>query len=207
MRLNIDLAYYNRQFRGIPPEEIISWAYQMSKRRIVTTSFGKYSAVLLSTFQRIDPRINVIWCDTGYNLPETYEHASYLTNRFKLNLNTYVPKETKAYTEHRLGFPTADQPEHAEFSEIVKLEPFRRALSEHQPDIWFTNIRIRQTALRTSKDILSYSKEGILKVSPFYYWTDDDLDMYLEKYDLPKNSTYFDPVKALETRECGIHLQ
>jgi phosphoadenosine phosphosulfate reductase len=203
----MDIDYYNKQFRGIPPIEIISWALQLSKKRIVTTSFGKYSAVLLSTFQKMDPNINVIWCDTGYNLPETYEHAEYLKNRFELNLNTYVPTETRAFTEHRLGFPSADQPEHAEFSEIVKLEPFRRALEEHQPEIWFTNIRIRQTELRSSKDILSKSKDGIIKVSPFYYWTDDDLDEYLEANNLPKNSTYFDPVKALETRECGIHLQ
>ena len=203
----MDIDYFNKQLRGIPPVEIISWAVQLSKKRIVTTSFGKYSAVLLSTFQKMDPDINVVWCDTGYNLPETYEHAEYLKNRFNLNLNTYVPKETRAFTEHRLGFPSADQPGHDEFSEVVKLEPFRRALAEHEPEIWFTNIRIRQTALRSSKDILSRSKDGILKVSPFYYWTDDDLDDYLEKHDLPKNSTYFDPVKALETRECGIHLQ
>ncbi len=207
MRVDIDLEYYNKQFRGIPPEEIITWALQLSKRRIVTTSFGKYSAVLLNTFTTIDPDIDVVWCDTGYNLPETYEHASYLTRNLNLNLNTYVPRETKAFTEHRLGFPTADQPEHQEFSEIVKLEPFRRALAEHQPDVWFTNIRIRQTALRSSKDILSFSKDGILKVSPFYYWSDEDLDDYLEAHDLPRNSTYFDPVKALETRECGIHFQ
>lgn len=207
MRKSIDIDYYNKQFQGITPEEIIEWALTLSKNRIITTSFGKYSAVLLSTFQKIDPSINVIWCDTGYNLPETYEHAEHLKTRFNLNLNTYVPTETRAFTEHRLGFPSADQAEHQEFSEIVKLEPFRRALKEHQPDIWFTNIRIRQTELRSSKDILSRSKEGILKVSPFYYWTDDDLDDYLEANDLPKNSTYFDPVKALETRECGIHLQ
>ena len=207
MRVDIDLEYYNKQFRGIPPEEIITWALQLSNRRIVTTSFGKYSAVLLNTFTTIDPDIDVVWCDTGYNLPETYEHASHLTRNLNLNLNTYVPRETKAFTEHRLGFPTADQPEHQEFSEIVKLEPFRRALADHRPDVWFTNIRIRQTALRSSKDILSFSKEGILKVSPFYYWSDEDLDDYLEAHDLPKNSTYFDPVKALETRECGIHFQ
>lgn len=207
MKLDIDIEYYNRQFRGIPPEEIIQWATGLSEKRIVTTSFGKYSAVLLSTFQRVDSKINVIWCDTGYNLPETYQHAQQLTKRFSLNLNTYVPLETRASTEYRLGFPTSDLPEHAEFSEIVKLEPFNRALTEHQPDVWFTNIRIRQTALRSSKDILSFSKDGILKVSPFYYWTDEDLDDYLMAYDLPKNSTYFDPVKALESRECGIHLQ
>lgn len=206
MNKKLNLEYYNRQFRGIPPEEIISWALSLSERRIVTTSFGKYSAVLLSTFQRIDPNVDVVWCDTGYNLPETYDHATYLTELFNLNLNTYVPKETRAFTEHRLGFPSSDQPKHTEFSEIVKLEPFRRALAKHQPDIWFTNIRIRQTELRSSKDILSYSSEGILKVSPFYYWTDEDLDDYLEAHHLPKNGTYFDPVKALETRECGIHL-
>ncbi|MDT0605556.1 phosphoadenosine phosphosulfate reductase family protein [Croceitalea rosinachiae] len=201
------ISSFNKQFRGIPPEEIIAWAVNLSKQRIVTTSFGKYSAVLLSTFQRIDPMVNVIWCDTGFNLPETYDHAQYLIEKYNLNLYTYVPKETRASTEHRLGFPTADEPGHKEFSEIVKLEPFRRALLEHQPEVWFTNIRVRQTALRSSKDILSLSNEGILKVSPFYYWTDDDLDAYLEAYELPKNSTYFDPVKALESRECGIHLE
>ena len=200
------ITSFNKQFRGIPPEEIISWAVNLSRRRIVTTSFGKYSAVLLSTFQRIEPKVDVIWCDTGFNLPETYDHAQYLIKRYKLNLHTYVPKETKAYIEHRLGFPAFGEPEHEEFSEIVKLEPFRRALLEHQPEVWFTNIRVRQTALRSSKDILSLSNGGILKVSPFYYWTDDDLDDYLEAYELPKNSTYFDPVKALESRECGIHL-
>lgn len=203
----IQISKFNKQFRGIPPEEIISWAVNLSNKRIVTTSFGKYSAVLLSTFHRIDPMVKVIWCDTGFNLPETYEHANYLTNRYNLNLQTYVPKETRAYTEHRLGFPDADEPGHKEFSNIVKLEPFKRALAEHQPEVWFTNIRIRQTALRSAKDILSISNDGILKVSPFYYWTDDDLDDYLEVHNLPKNSTYFDPVKALESRECGIHLQ
>jgi phosphoadenosine phosphosulfate reductase len=80
-------------------------------------------------------------------------------------------------------------------------------LKEHQPDLWFTNIRVRQTELRNKKDILSYSKDGILKISPFYYWTDTDLDAYLVKNNLPKNHQYFDPIKALQNRECGIHLQ
>ena len=40
-----------------------------------------------------------------------------------------------------------------EFTEIVKLEPFRRALKEHNPEIWFTNIRVRQTQYRNYQDI------------------------------------------------------
>jgi len=165
-----------------------------------------YSAVLLSTFAKKDPNIYVIWCDTGYNNYETYEHAQKLINEFKLNINIYAPKQTKAFTDVTLGLPTVDDPKHEAFTELVKLEPFRRALAEHQPEVWFTNIRVRQTEYRNSLDILSYSKEGILKISPFYYWSDEDLDDYIKVNGLPKNTAYFDPVKALQSRECGIHL-
>ncbi|MEM6641583.1 MAG: phosphoadenosine phosphosulfate reductase family protein [Bacteroidota bacterium] len=203
--LDINLDHLNQQLRHKTPDEIIKWAVPLSERRIVTTSFGVYSSVLLSTFGKLDPKIDVIWCDTGYNNYETYEHARKLIEDFRLNIRIYVPKQTKAFTDVTLGLPAVDDPRHEAFTELVKLEPFRRALAEHQPEVWFTNIRVRQTEYRNSLDILSFSKEGILKVSPFYYWSDDDLDDYLKVNNLPKNEAYFDPVKALQSRECGIH--
>ena len=202
----IDLAAQNEILRHKTPDEIIEWALPLTSKKIVTTSFGVYSAVLLSTFAKKDPSIDVIWCDTGYNNYETYEHAQKLINDLKLNMNIYVPQQTKAFTDVTLGLPTVDDPKHEAFTELVKLEPFRRALAEHQPEVWFTNIRVRQTEYRNSLDILSYSKEGILKISPFYYWSDEDLDDYIKVNGLPKNTAYFDPVKALQSRECGIHL-
>ena len=141
----IDLAAQNEILRHKTPDEIIEWALPLTSKKIVTTSFGVYSAVLLSTFAKKDPNIDVIWCDTGYNNYETYEHAQKLINEFKLNINIYVPKQTKAYTDVTLGLPTVDDPKHEAFTELVKLEPFRRALAEHQPEVWFTNIRVRQT--------------------------------------------------------------
>ena len=203
----MNLEILNKELRHKTPEEIIEWALPISKKRIVTTSFGIYSAVLLSTFFRKDKNINVIWCDTGYNTPETYEHAINLIDNYKLNIHHYVPLQSKAYTDATIGLPEITDPKHEEFTEIVKLEPFRRALKEHQPKVWFTNIRIRQTEYRNSQDILSLSKDGILKISPFYYWTDGDLDKYMETHKLPKNDSYFDVTKVLLNRECGIHLQ
>ena len=203
---NIDIEKYNRELRHKTPDEIIDWAVSLSEKRIVTTSFGVYSAILLSTFSRKDPNIDVIWCDTGYNNAQTYEHASRLISDLNLNMSIYVPRLTKAFTDIAFGLPTVDDPKHEEWSELVKIEPFKRALAEHKPDLWFTNIRVRQTSYRDSLDILSFSKDGVLKVSPFYYWSDEDLDDYLKANNLPKNSAYFDPVKALQSRECGIHL-
>ncbi len=203
----LDIEKLNIELRNKTPEEIADWALTLTDSRIVTTSFGVYSAVLLNTFSKRDKNIKILWCDTLYNTPQTYEHASNLIEKFQLNVKKYIPLECKEFIDKFLGIPEADSPKHAEFTEIVKLEPFRRALNEHKPKMWFTNIRIRQTEYRSSKDILSYSKDGILKISPFYYCSDADLDRYLEVHNLPKNSSYFDPTKALRNRECGIHFQ
>jgi phosphoadenosine phosphosulfate reductase len=86
------------------------------------------------------------------------------------------------------------------------LEPFSRAMKEHQPDVWFTNLRKGQTAFRNSIDIVSQSKDGILKVSPFYNWNDDELDGYLLVENLPNEFIYFDPTKVEDNRECGLHI-
>lgn len=204
---HIDIEFWNKQLRDKSPDEIIVWALALTDNRIVTTSFGIYSAVLLSTMTKHDKNIKVIWCDSLYNMPSTYDHASNLIEKFNLNVFKYQPLKAKAEIDATIGLPSYGDEGHSEFSEIVKIEPFKRALKEHQPDLWFTNIRVRQTELRNKKDILSLSKDGILKVSPFYYWTDYDLDNYLEVHGLPKNYDYFDPIKALKNRECGIHLQ
>ncbi|MEM0933412.1 MAG: phosphoadenosine phosphosulfate reductase family protein, partial [Bacteroidota bacterium] len=84
-------------------------------------------------------------------------------------------------------------------------EPFQRAMEEHLPDVWFTNLRQGQTSHRDSLDIFSLGKEGLLKVSPFYYWSDSQLDAYLLHKELPNEHNYFDPTKVLENRECGLH--
>ena len=203
---HIDIEYYNKELRHKSPEQIIGWALKLTKKRILTTSFGKYSAVLLHTFYSKDKDIDVIWCDTGYNEPETYKHAINLINRFQLNIHVYTPLQSKAFLDATIGRPDISDPEHHKFTEIIKLEPFKRALKEHQPELWFTNIRNRQTEHRSSKGILSLTSDGILKVSPFFYWTDEDLNTYLKQHKLPKNSTYFDLTKVLKNRECGIHL-
>lgn len=203
----LNLKYLNKKLRNKTPEEIVDWALTLSEKRIATTSFGTYSAAILYLMSSKDKAINVIWCDTGYNTTETYGFAHNLIHSLELNINVYKPLKTYKPIDSILGLPGIDDPKFNEFKDIVKLEPCRRALREHEPEIWFTNIRSGQTKFRDSIDILSYSKDGILKVSPFYHWTDKDLDEYLEINHLLKNESYFDVTKVLSHRECGIHFQ
>lgn len=199
------IARLNRQFKGIPPQEIISWAIAYGNKTVVTTNFRPYEVAILHAVTQVDRDISVIWCDTGYNTPQTYKHAEDLIDRLGLNIALYVPKQTAAHRNAVMGIPQIDDPAHAKFTEQVKLEPFRRAMVEHAPDVWFTNLRKGQTAHRDSLDILSLGKDGVLKVSPFYHYSDTQLDAYLNAHGLPNEHTYYDPTKVLENRECGLH--
>ncbi len=200
-----EINQLNIQFKGIPPVEIISWAVERSKHAIVTTNFRPYEVAILYAVAQVKSDIPVVWCDTGYNTPNTYKHAEELIDGLNLNIDLYVPKQTTAHRDAVMGIPQIDDDRHALFTEQVKLEPFRRAMAAHKPDVWFTNLRKGQTAHRDSLNMLSLSKDGVLKVSPFYHWNDTQLDVYLKERNLPNEHTYFDPTKVLENRECGLH--
>ncbi|MCM4157172.1 phosphoadenosine phosphosulfate reductase family protein [Gramella sp. AN32] len=201
-----ELKTLNSQLRGVAPSEIIQWVLTNSKKPVVTTNFRPYEAAILHAVINAKADMTVIWCDTGYNTPQTYKHAAEVIDLLHLNVKLYVPKQTVAHRNTIFGgIPQVDSPEHQKFTEQVKLEPFKRAMNQQQPDLWFTNLRKGQTAFRDSIDILSYSKDGILKVSPFYHWSDEKLDSYLRTHHLPNEFKYFDPTKVLANRECGLH--
>ncbi|WP_424493303.1 phosphoadenosine phosphosulfate reductase family protein [Salinimicrobium sp. GXAS 041] len=201
-----ELKVLNKQLQGIPPEEIIQWLIYKSENPVVTTNFRPYEAAILYACSKVEHGIKVIWCDTGYNTPQTYRHAKEVIDKLGLNVKLYVPKETSAFRDAMFdGIPQVDDPRHEEFTRQVKLEPFQRAMKQEKPDVWFTNLRKGQTTFRNSIGVLSYSKDGILKVSPFYHWSDEKLDEYLKKYHLPNEFKYFDPTKVLANRECGLH--
>lgn len=195
----------NKDFENAKPSEIIQKALQLNNKAVVTTNFRPYEVAILHAVSQVEATIPVVWCDTGYNTPQTYKHAEHVIKGLSLNVSLYVPKQTAAHRDVIMGIPSVDALEHALFTEQVKLEPFKRAMDEHQPKVWFTNLRKGQTAFRDSIGIFSLSKAGVLKVSPFYFWTDDKLDAYLEEHKLPNEFKYFDPTKALENRECGLH--
>jgi len=203
--IDIEIENINKQLKDKSPEQIITWALSQAKNPIVTTNFRPYEVAILYACTQVDKNVKVIWCDTGYNTPQTYAHANELIEKLVLNVHLYVPKQTSAYRDALMGIPQIEDPLHKLFTEQIKLEPFNRAMKEHQPDVWFTNLRKGQTAFRSSIDIVSRSKDGLLKVSPFYHWSDAELDTYLAERNLPNEFTYFDPTKVVATRECGLH--
>lgn len=206
--MNLDLQAANQYLDQRSADEIVRWALERSERPLVTTNFRPFEAVILHLITQVKPGIQVLWVDSGYNTSATYRFAESLIERLNLNIHTYIPQMSSARRNVLMGgIPDVDDPQHEEFTRQVKLEPFQRALGELQPDLWFNAIRKDQTEFRQSLDVVSQSRDGVLKVAPLFHWSEADLEAYLERFALPNELDYFDPTKALETRECGLHTQ
>jgi phosphoadenosine phosphosulfate reductase len=203
------IAEWNAALRHASPLEITRWAIsQADGRAIVSTNFRPYEAVVLHLAVEVQPRIPVLWVDHGYNRPATYRHAEELRKLLNLDIRAYLPRISAAHRDAIFGpVPSVDDEEGLKkFSALMKLEPFQRGMKELAPRVWITALRKVQNPNRAGLDIVSLDGNfGTLKVSPVFYLSDTVLEQYLEQHKLPNEWDYFDPAKADEKRECGLH--
>tara|TARA_B100001173_G_C15799170_1_gene466871 strand:+ start:114 stop:740 length:627 start_codon:yes stop_codon:yes gene_type:complete len=201
-----NIVQINKDFNKKTPKEIMEWAFAKTKNPILTTNFRPYEVAIIHLCTKLMPKLKIVWCDSGYNTKATYLYAEKIISELSLNIKLFTPLHTSAFRDAVMGeMPGIDDPRHEDFTEQVKLEPFRRAMAEIQPDLWVTNLRKGQTEFRNGLDIINKTESDLLKISPFYNWTDQDLDTYMEKYKLVNEYDYFDPTKVDEKRECGLH--
>lgn len=209
MHSTATLTRWNAELRAQSPLEIVRWAVaQAGGRAIVSTNFRPYEAAILHVATQVQPDIPVLWVDHGYNRPATYKHAEALRTSLGLNLKPFLPRLTPAHRDAVHGsIPTTeDEAGLKKFSALMKLEPFQRGMRELAPTVWITALRKVQNPNRAGLDIVSLDENfGALKVSPFFHATDADLEAYLAQHQLPNEWDYFDPAKADEKRECGLH--
>jgi phosphoadenosine phosphosulfate reductase len=202
----VDTQSLNDQLVDKAPLQIVQWALEQAENPILTTNFRPYEVAILHMAVSLKPDLKILWVDSGYNTSATYRYAQTLIEQLSLNMLTYVPKQTSAFRNVQMkGIPDVDSALHAQFTEQVKLEPFRRALGDIKPDYWLNAIRKEQTEFRNTLDVVSASQDGIIKVAPLYHSSELELDAYMVEHGLVNEFDYFDPTKAIDNRECGLH--
>jgi phosphoadenosine phosphosulfate reductase len=202
----MNLNALNDEYASQHPQAVIAHALALPGKAVVTTHFGPLEAVILHMASKVKPDVQVLWVDHGYNTKATYRCAEKIIGMLKLNVDVFTPKVSAARQEAALGgIPNYTEDAHKVFTENFKLEPFRRAMAQHKPAIWLTALRREQTEFRQSLNIFTQDDKGTLKVAPFFFWTEAQMREYLAANALPNEDSYYDPTKALENRECGLH--
>lgn len=207
----------------------IDWAIQnFSENIFMSTSFGIQSAVMLHIITQKIPNIPIIFIDTGYLFPETYEFAERLSKQLKLKVLTFKSLMEPKEQELKYGKLWEKGIEGLnKYNYLNKVEPMKRAIKELNSKAWFAGIRREQSQSREERPVIEIQND-VTKIYPIIDWDDKKIDTYLKKNNLPyhplwnkgyvsvgdwHSSKPLSPnMKPEETRfngvkrECGLHL-
>ena len=139
--LNIPLEEARTHLRNLSAEKKLGWAYeQFGSGFVVTTSFGIQSAVLLNMLHQLqgDKSIPVIWVDTGYMPPETYNYANQLSNQLDLDVHIVQSALSPARMEalHGKLWETGSTEDLEKYHLIRKVQPLEEALTRLNVSCW-----------------------------------------------------------------------
>lgn len=229
--LNLEQINRDLENENADGSTVVEWARKtFADKLVMSTSFGIQSAVMLHMVTRIVANIPIIFIDTGYLFPETYQFAEQLTKRLNLNLHIYQSPISPARMEAIYGkLWEQDNVEALNlYDRIRKVEPMQRALQELNAKAWLAGLRSDQTAHRQTLDRITKQGEQY-KIHPILNWHSRDIYNYLQAYNLPyhplfdrgyvtvgdwhttrpltadddnERSTRFNGLK----QECGLHL-
>lgn len=224
-----DLDGDNRALSGSTPEELIEWAAaRYGDALVASTSFGATSAVMLHLIHRVAPRTPIVCVDTGYLFPETYRFAEDLVQRLHLDVRFYSPQMSPARQEALYGRLWEQGEEGVErYLQLNKVEPMQRALNDLGAQAWMAGLRSEQTEHRAGLRRIE-QQDGRIKIHPILDWTEEEVDGYMQRYDLPHHPMVEQGYRSIgdhhstipttadmdprdgrilgKTRECGLHL-
>ena len=189
----LDLPQVNQQLESAEATSVVEWSDQtFGNGLVMSTSFGIQAAVMLHLVTRVAPQIPVIWVDTGYLPPETYQFAEQLTKRLELNLKVYQSPISPARMEALYGklWEQNDLEAFNRYDQIRKVEPMQRALQDLKATAWLAGLRKAQTEHRQGLTKIE-QQDSLYKIYPILDWNARDIYQYLTAYDLPYHP-YFD---------------
>ena len=230
----IDLDAARALLAPLSAQERLGWAQNtFGAGFALTTSFGIQSAVLLHMVSELTANvgrpITVIWVDTGYLPPETYQYAERLVNQLQLQLVVAQSAMSPARMEalHGCLWETDQLGDLELYHRIRKVEPLDRALTDLAVTCWASGVRGSQTDHRKAMEPLDAVRQR-WSLRPLLSWSKRDVYYYMEEHKLPQHplfeqgySTVGDwhssapdlgDVSGRATRfgglqqECGIHL-
>jgi len=194
---------------------------------VATTSFGLQAAVMLHLIHEHAPKIPVVFIDTGYLFPETYQYMELLLGRMgNLDVRVYQPTVSAARMQALWGnLWEGDKEAQDRYAMLTKIEPMNRALRETGADVWLSGLRRSQSKTREDRPFVERQKKT-LKAYPILDWADAQVDLYFHQHDLPRHPlqekgyvtmgdwhSTVPGVDAQATRfqgeryECGLHLE
>jgi len=195
----------------------------------LTCSFQAEDVLLTKLAIELDPRLPILFLDTGYHFAETYAYRDRIAREWNLNLVNLLAEKTVAEQENEHGLLYQSAPDRC--CKLRKVEPLFKALAGYR--VWLTGLRREQAksraALEESAPFTLPAGVQILKLAPLASWTTRDVWYACQQLAIPLLPLYergyssigcqpctllpLDPNDPRSGRwagrkvECGIHIE
>ena len=225
--MNVDRIAY--EVESLAPEQALDTvlAAKENARVCLTSSFQAEDMAVLHLLRKRIPGVPVLFLDTGYHFPQTYEYRDRMAREWSLQLVNVLP--TRTVPEQESAFGILYQTDPTRCCQLRKVEPLLGALEPF--DVWFTGLRREQSPTRKNlKKVELHSLptgKTLWKVSLLADWNWEQVWSYvnengishLPQYDEGYLSIGCQPCTALPADpnnprsgrwggtklECGIH--
>ena len=180
-------AAAGRDLEGAPAEEIVRWAATtFGARFCVTSSFA--DAVLVHLVSRVAPGTDVVFLDTGLHFPETLRVRDQVAATLPVRVRSIRPRLTVGQQDGQYG-PRLFSREPDECCSLRKVEPLERALGGY--DAWAAGLRRDESPTRANTPVVHFeAARGKVKVNPLAAWTQQDVDAYISRWNVPVNPLF-----------------
>jgi phosphoadenosine phosphosulfate reductase len=186
-----------------PAEELVRTVLEAQPEgACLTCSFQAEDMVVLDLVRQVQPRIPVLFLDTGYHFPETCAYRDQMARHWQLNLVNLRAERSVESQEALYGRLYESQPDRC--CKLRKVDPLLRGLEAY--GLWFTGLRREQSPTRAGLRQLETHAlpcgTSILKVNPLAAWTWKDVWSYLEVHGIETLSLYEQGYLSIGCQPC-----
>ena len=131
---------------SLAPEQALDTvlAAKENARVCLTSSFQAEDMAVLHLLRKRIPDVPVLFLDTGYHFPQTYEYRDRMAKEWSLHLVNVLPVQTVPQQESAFGILYQTDPTRC--CQLRKVDPLLGALEPF--DVWFTGLRREQSPTR-----------------------------------------------------------
>lgn len=174
---------------------IIKEGLECCQNPYIACSWGKDSIVLLWLVRQVDKDIPVVFKNSNYCFPDTYEIRDKLLKEWDIQNYIELPPAVD-YKEivGLFGLPDINR-DHRKQDKIVKMlkKDIRDELKDF--DGVFLGIRATESSKRRkmikSNGAIQRLKSGLVKIMPIAYWSFGLLWQVIEEFQIPMNKIYY----------------
>ncbi|WP_017666024.1 phosphoadenylyl-sulfate reductase [Porphyrobacter sp. AAP82] len=183
-----DAVRLNNLFRGSSTQEMLEAVIRdgLAGDLAVVSSFGAESAVLLHLVASVDPKVPVLFLDTGKHFAETLAYRDLLVERLGLDLVVLTPDPAELAAKDETGLRWSYDPDGC--CAIRKVRPLEQALAGY--DASFTGRKAFQARTRANLprfELDTSDGAGRLKINPLIDWDAGQIEGYFIQADLPRH--------------------